>query len=183
MKTKKLLLVFCVLFFFIGMKAQTYYYNTTKTFNENGYTYQCDVTSGSKEVRLYNKSNQFTYILPKYKDGSPLAPRYWDKYVHLLEDDNWTKPLCNSIVNNAFSTAEKLRVKGRELSVTMYINPDNGRVSEVKFWFLTDSPYATIPVSVYRTIETNLKNQIWFTSTTEGKKFNYVMRFWRHEVK
>ena len=67
--------------------------------------------------------------------------------------------------------------------VTMYINPDNGRVAEVKFWFLTDDPYATIPVSVYRTIETNLKNQIWFTPTAEGKKFNYVMRFWRHEVK
>jgi hypothetical protein len=103
--------------------------------------------------------------------------------VHLLEADNWTKPLCNSIVNNAFSSSEKQRVKGQELSITMYINPDNGKVAEVKFWFLTNSPYATIPVSVYRTIETNLKNQIWFTSTTEGKKFNYVMRFWMHEVK
>ena len=88
MKTEKfILLVFCVLFSFIGAKAQTYYYNTTKTFNESGYTYQCDVPSGSIDVKLYNKSNQFTYIMPKYKNGTPLPAGYWDKYVHLLEDD------------------------------------------------------------------------------------------------
>lgn len=51
------------IFFFICISlcttyiyAQTNYYAVTKTFNENGYTYQCDVAA-SKTVTLYNKSN------------------------------------------------------------------------------------------------------------------------------
>lgn len=59
MKTKLLflLLLSCV----TTVSAQTYYYNNTKIFNENGYTYQCDVPA-SKMVTLYNKENRFTYI-------------------------------------------------------------------------------------------------------------------------
>ena len=36
--------------------AQTNYYEATKTFVENGYTYQCDVPA-YKLITLYNKAN------------------------------------------------------------------------------------------------------------------------------
>jgi len=183
MKIEKLLLfIFCVLSSFIDITAQTYYYNDTKTFYESGYTYQCDVTNGA--VTLYNKDNQYTYIKQTYKNGSPLGPEYWNgSKVYLLENETWTKPLCHSIVNNAFSSTEKSRVKGEKLLITMYVNPDNGIVSEVNFWFSTNRPFATIPLSVYRSIEINLQDQIWFTPTTQGRNLNYIMRFWMHEVK
>ena len=47
--------------------AQTNYYAVTKTFNENGYTYQCDVAA-SKTVTLYNKSNKFLFTTQSYKN-------------------------------------------------------------------------------------------------------------------
>ena len=43
-------MLFCIAHTF----AQTNYYTSTKTFNENSYTYQCDV-AGSGTIRLYNK--------------------------------------------------------------------------------------------------------------------------------
>ena len=36
--------------------AQTNYYTTTKTFNEQGYIYQCDVDTESGDINLYNKA-------------------------------------------------------------------------------------------------------------------------------
>lgn len=38
--------------------AQTNYYTTTKTFNEQGYIYQCDVDTESGDINLYNKNNK-----------------------------------------------------------------------------------------------------------------------------
>lgn len=63
-----------ILIIFIGMlfntaclHAQTNYYTTTKTFNQDSYIYQCDVrTSGF--VTLYNKSNKLTKVYPVYKN-------------------------------------------------------------------------------------------------------------------
>ena len=39
-----------------------YYYNNTKTFVEDGYTYQCDVLKGAAFVTLYNKDNKFIHV-------------------------------------------------------------------------------------------------------------------------
>lgn len=48
-------MLFCVTY----LHAQTNYYTTTKTFNESGYTYQCDIPSYNLVI-LYNKSNSST---------------------------------------------------------------------------------------------------------------------------
>ena len=181
MKTKQLiLLLFCAGFSFIGANAQTYYYNATKTFNENGYTYQCDVKYGG--VVLYNQTNQFTYQKPKYKNGSLVEPDHWE-YIDDVQQDTWTLPLARSIVSNAFSDLEKSRFKGEPLGITMIISPETGKVIEVNFDFMSDTGYATVSVSTFRQIELNLKNQIWFTPTDEGKKVNYLMRAWLQAVK
>lgn len=48
-----------MLFGIFVLHAQTYYYTTTKTFNESGYTYQCDIPPYNLVI-LYNKSNSST---------------------------------------------------------------------------------------------------------------------------
>lgn len=160
--------------------AQTnYYYTQTKTFNENGYTYQCDVAP-SKLVQLYNKENKLTYTKWVFKDTGKEPPMPYD--INDVEEDRWTKRKCYSIVNSAFSTAEKQRVKGEELDICMYIDSNTGKVTEVNFIFLANDNLATIPISVYRKIEVELIQNIWFITTTEGKKMNYLVRTWNQEI-
>lgn len=176
----KTIITIISMLFCVSMFAQTNFYEVTKTFHENGYTYQCDVPPG-KLVTLYNKSNTLTYMSQVYISSGEILPV--DNRVGLLEDDSWTKLKCKSIVNNAFSAEEKKRMTGREFTISMYISPETGKVIEVNFIFTTFSPYATVPVVVYRKIELELKKNIWFTPTVEGKKLNYLIRFWRQEVK
>ena len=171
-----------LLFVTLTGSAQTYYYDVTKTFNEDGYCYQCDVLKGAKFVTLYNKENKFTHV-DQINKATGEQTSIAESRKRMLEDDSWTKPKCFSIVNNAFSTIEKQRVKDKSFTVVLYINPDTGKISDVEFRFLSISPYATIPVNVYRKIEVDLKENIWFIPTIEGKKRNYIMLFWRHEVK
>lgn len=79
------------------------------------------------------------------------------------------------------SASEKQRVKGHELIITMCINSDTGKVDEVEFSFINFGTYATIPISVYRKIETDLKEKVWYIPTEEGKKLNYIYYWWAQE--
>ena len=36
--------------------------------------------------------------------------------------------------------------------------------------FMASTPYTTIPISVYRKIEVDIKKYLWFVPTEEGKK-------------
>lgn len=180
MKTKLFLFALIGIFALANTAiAQTFYYNTTKSFAENGYTYQCDVEP-STMVRLYNKDNVYTYKDMYYNDGSGVY-RYNGKNS-TMEKDNWTKAKCNSIINNAFSTEQKKRIRNEGLGVTMIISPQTGKIIEVNFNFLKDDSLATIPISIYRQIELKLKSEVWFKPTTEGKKLNYIMRGWIHKI-
>ena len=52
----------------------------------------------------------------------------------------------------------------------MCINSDTGKVDEVEFSFMNFGTYATIPISVYRKIETDLKEKgLVYPLTEEGK--------------
>ncbi len=56
--------IFLLLFislFMVDLSAQTNYYKQDKTFYEEGYTYQCDVTEGAGLVNLYNKNSKYIY--------------------------------------------------------------------------------------------------------------------------
>ncbi|WP_291529415.1 DUF5043 domain-containing protein [Bacteroides sp. UBA939] len=174
------LLLICILYC-VELSAQTNYYTTTKTLYQSGYTYQCDVVQESKKVTLYNKVNSLTYTEQMYKATGKLPPLLGNPPD--VVDDNWTRQKCKQIVNSAFSATERQRVNGRDFGIFMYISPETGKVIEVRFTFTsTGNPFATIPVSVYRKIETDLKNNIWFTPTADGKKLNYICRFWRQEI-
>jgi len=163
----------------VDSTAQTYYYNTTKTFNENGYTYQCDKASYGI-VTLYNKANQYTYSRYENKDKSPIGD--YNEVLPFIEPDNWTRQKCLSIVNNAFSTEEKKRVKGAKVDVSMTLDTSTGKVIEVDFGLFYNTPESTIPVSTYRALELALKSQIWFMLTNSGKKLKFVKISWMHEI-
>jgi hypothetical protein len=180
MKTKIILLTIAALFSIAKTQAQTtYYYDKTKTIYGDGYTYQCDVTYA---VNLYNSENRLTYAEWTLKDGSPVPDEVFEGEVELMEYETWTYPLFKEIVNRAFSAEERNRVKGVKFLVVMTVDTSTGKITEVLFWFLPDDPFQTIPISVYRQIETELKSQLWFTPTEIGKKLNFVKRGWPHEV-
>lgn len=179
---KKIIILISLLFIIIKISAQTFYYDRTNTFKENNYTYQCDAIEKAKFVKLYNKNNKFTYADQINKTTSRVITIAEEKEKQ-IESDTWTRLKCFSIINNAFSNIEKQRVKDKAFTVIIYINPDNGKIEEVEYQFVSFGPYATIPVSVYRNIEVELKKNIWFTPTKEGAKYNYILLGWRHEVK
>ena len=166
----------CMMFCCIYINAQTNYYTENKIFYEDGYAYQCEVDA-SGTVTLYNKENKWTHVTEIYKDTGEtfVMP---DTGIDLTESDTWTDDKCRSIVIEAFTTEQKLRVKGRDVYIIISINTDTGKVDEVNFEFVNFGGYATIPVSVYRKIETEIKKNIWFVLTDEGRKLNYIYQWW-----
>ena len=169
---KTLIIFISILFSATYMYAQTNYYATTKTFNQDGYIYQCDVRASNKLINVY----------PVYKNTGESFVQT-DAGIKLLESDTWTRSKRFSIVNAAFSDSEKQRIKGYDFNIKMYINSSTGRVDEVSFEFHRSGPFATIPVSVYRKIETEIKKELWFTLTAEGKMLSYIFYWWAQEPK
>lgn len=156
------------------------FYESTRTFNEEGYVYQCDVDEKIGFVRLYNKENKLTYVLQRDSTKAAPTPAFYS-YKGKVEDDDWTGSKRIEIVNDAFSRLEKKRLKDSKFTILLYIDPNSGKISEVQFQFSSFWPCATIPVSVYRKIETELKKNIWYTPTAEGKKLNYILVGWRQQ--
>ena len=178
---KTLIIFISILFSATYMYAQTNYYATTKTFNQDGYIYQCDVRA-SGFVTLYNKSNKLINVYPVYKNTGESFVQT-DAGIKLLESDTWTRSKRFSIVNAAFSDSEKQMLKGHDFYIIMYINSSTGRVDEVSFEFHKSDPFAAIPISVYRKIETEIKKELWFTLTAEGKMLSYIFYWWAQEPK
>ena len=182
MKTKRTLFLTALLLFVShAFMAQTYYYNETKTFYENGYTYRCD-TPPSALVTLGNIENKYTNTPLVFKDGSDANGAMVFHGMRPLENDDWTYQTGVSIVDKAFSAEERKRVTGKELVVTQLIDSSTGKVIEVYFNFIYTAPFATIPVSTYRKIELELKEKVWFTPTADGKRMKFIMNSWRQEV-
>ncbi|MFV0546850.1 MAG: DUF5043 domain-containing protein, partial [Bacteroides sp.] len=162
--------------------AQKYYYTVTKTFNEDGYTYQCNVST-SKFFTLYNKASRFISVRQQYKDGRPLDEKFHNMpRTYYVKDDSWTKPKCYSIVNNAFASFDKNRLRGEELMILLYIDSTTGKVADVEFNFVTVNPFSTVPLSIYRNIELEIKKHIYFIPTPEGNKLNFLFHFWEQEI-
>lgn len=65
----------------------------------------------------------------------------------------------------------------------MYLDAVTGKVLEVRFQFTTFNPFARVPISFYRNIELELKEQISFVTTDVGKQLNYIMLSWRQRPK
>ena len=86
-----------------------------------------------------------------------------------------------SLWTKLFTKAMADELGKREFTITMLLSPDTGKVMEVNFNFTTFSPYARVPLHVYREIEVKLKEQIHFKPGEVGKQLNYIMLSWRQK--
>ncbi len=86
-----------------------YYYNNTKTFVEDGYTYQCDVLKGAAFVTLYNKDNKFIHVDAMNKVAKRLLIE-GETYEKTLVEDMSIPPLFKKIVCSAFTEKQKLEI-------------------------------------------------------------------------
>ena len=176
---KAVILFASMLFCMESVLAQTNYYTETKTFHENGYTYQCDVEK-SGFVTLYNKSSKWVYKQMVYKDiGRPYTDDDTPDIYEEISDE--FSHQCDSIINNAFSTEEKRRIKDIFFILMLYANSETGVIEDVVFVFVKIDPYATVPVSVYRKIEVGIKQKLRLVPTAEGRRLNYLF-CWNHLV-
>lgn len=182
---KKVIVLSSLLFNIIFVVAQTNYYAITKTFQEKGYTYQCDVDE-SGEITLYNNLNKWTYV-DQMKKGTN-TPFYikmedYDTDPLTVEDEHniYNDSIYKVIVNDAFGSY-KGKMKGFELFIILSISSETGEISELYFNFLESTPYVTVPVSVYREIETKLVG-LKYTLTPLAKTLNYVYQWWAIEPK
>ena len=181
---KKILTLISFLFNIVFALAQTTnYYAVTKTFNEQGYTYQCDV-SGGRNVTLYNKNNKWTYV-NQMKNGTNtpfyVTPENYSPLYVKDKNEAYNDSIFKVIVNNAFADY-KGKMKGFELIIITCTDSETGKISEVLFNFAGFTPYATIPVSIYREIETKLIG-LKYTLTPLAKTLNYVYQWWAIEPK
>ncbi|WP_175628903.1 DUF5043 domain-containing protein [Bacteroides acidifaciens] len=153
------------------------FYEFTKTFNENGYTYQCDV-SESGFVTLYKKNNKWTYIPQKIKSTDEIFYVTAENYVPLWMEDAIgiaSDKKMEHAINDAFVTYKE-QLEGRQIFIITCINSDTGKIDEVYFEFANFGPYACIPVSVFRELETKLVG-LQYTLSPLAKTFNYVYRW------
>ncbi|WP_270458619.1 DUF5043 domain-containing protein [Bacteroides intestinalis] len=131
-------------------------------------------------MTLYNKENKWTYEDMIYKStGKYYAPSiYEEKKLNPIIDDEYMTRKVLFIIDNAFTKDMTKQFGENELHTTMYLDPNTGKVVEVNFQFTTFSPYAQIPLSVYRNIEVQLKEKISYAPTKVGKQLNYIMLSW-----
>ncbi|SFG23000.1 protein of unknown function [Prevotella sp. KH2C16] len=180
MKPRAFLLILSLFLLSLPLRAQTNYYQTTKDFHEDGYVYRCETYGGSGYLQLYNLNNKYIHVSQKYLATGKNVPMY--DMTEEFEKENWTKPKCYSIVNNAFTKEQTESCRGHTLGIELYINSETGKVMEVSFDFVNFGPFAYIPVSVFRKIETQLIEGVWFVPTEGGRKLNYISLYWNQEL-
>ena len=156
------------------------YYQTTQSYEREGYTYQCDV-SPYKFVTLYNKENTLTYEKIVYKSTQKVFDQKYLLEPKVVEDDEAMCKKAWYIVNDAFTREEARIFDNEELMFTLCLDSETGKVKEVRFDFLTISSYAKFPIERYREIEMKLKAEVQFTPSEVGKQLNYIMMLWSIE--
>lgn len=158
----------------LNLKAN--FYNEDKIIQGDGYAYQCIANKwGTGETYLYNVNNVLTDSLAMYKDGTNLKP--FDESDTVIEDEKMYNKLLSAI-NHEFTIEEAATFGKHPLTVEIYIDSNTGDIKEVKFSFFRTRPYIHVPVSRFRNIEMNLKNNVHFTPTEEGRKRTFIYLGW-----
>ena len=181
MKSRNITLILIgILFCVTDISAQARLYDTLpRTFNEQGFAYVAFDLGGM--VSLRNRDNRWIGVQEVNRDGTfvpyrgaptPLQPNTATQM----------RQQALTIINNAFTPAERQRFRGTRLEVVLYIDPTTGRVDDVEFVFDRQLGFATIPVATYRRIELELKNRIQFVVTAEGRRRNFLSTRVRFEV-
>ena len=155
--------------------AQTNYYTESTTFNEDDYIYQIDVLS-SGFVELYNQDNQWIGSYPMYKSNGTIFVQPEYGYIDLYDNDSWadSENKMNSIIKGALTIAEQNSVKGSKLYIELHINSTTGKVDDVKFSFSNRNSWVNISVPTYRKMEVQIKDQLFYNLTDDGRKLTYI---------
>lgn len=155
--------------------GQTRYYDKSKEFSGDGYTYLCEVKPTSS-VTLYNKVSTFinvTQISVLTKERVKESK----EFLFLSNDDEsylQCCTICAEVLGDHLVNAPYM--SNTPLFVTMYINSQTGALQDVSFEFPYIRSYNTLSIGVYRTLELELKEKMKFTLTTEGRQMNYIRR-------
>lgn len=156
--------------------AQTNYYTETKTFYEEGYTYQAD-NYDSGRIKVYNKDCIWINTTQTYKETGEHFDML-DYEPELIERQSLDKTIkiLHSILEECYTEDEKINIKNNKKTsiINLFINTETGKVDDVRFSFDNTSYYIYIPVSTFRKIELQIKDKLSFTVTEEGKKLNYI---------
>ena len=148
------------------------HYEKTRTFVEDGYTYQCDVKYGY--VTLYNAANQWTYADQiDNRTGKLYTSNLGENDVFKMSDE--TAKAIIRIVNQSFSQEEARRITDNGFMLTLFFSPVTGDLAEVCFNFFIFRDSARIPISYYRDIELQLKEQVHVKVLEGGKHLTYLM--------
>ena len=184
MKSKLLLAVVIGLLTCVNsVTAQTNYYSTPQTFDENGYTYECNIGAGDK-ITLGNINNRYTSKGPTYVVGEKYGEAYVCKGLLNIpiSKPDISRRLCHVLMKNVFTQEEKKRLRDDILYINMNINPQTGRVMEVYFEFHARCLYNTVPLSTYREIEVALMSNAHFIPSDTGKKLDFILYCWTYHL-
>ncbi|MBQ3070896.1 MAG: DUF5043 domain-containing protein [Tidjanibacter sp.] len=179
---KKIYLVIVFLLGTLNVAAQRDYSIFTladfrsDTLHMDGYSYVCDTLRGFR-VYLFNLESNGVDIKNTYKDGTPLPLNPWDMKDQVVIDENIaTKTL--DILNDSFSNEQRGFINGDRLDIVVNVSSNTGEITDVYFSFSAKSKYTVIPVSVFRNMETRLKNEVVFELTEEGRSLTFCSIMW-----
>ena len=142
----------------------------------DGYSYVCDTLRGFR-VYLFNLESSGVNVQNTYKDGTPLPLNPWDMKDQVVIDENIASKTL-TILNETFPNELRKFLNGDEFMVVANISSDTGRITDVYFSFSAKSKYTVIPVSVFRNMETRLKNEVVFELTEEGRSLTFCSIMW-----
>ena len=176
---KKLIFFIIATIFTLGLFAQS---NTvvTTTIQGDGYTY-VKKTKKSRLVNLYNQDNEYTDVPMEYNKTGESAESD-EPRGKLVENDNWTGLRAEQIVNTSFTSEQMDNIEGHKLGIGLYVNTTTGKVVGTEYTFIDSTPMAGMPLSLFRKIELRMKDEIYFTLTNTGKKYNYIYFYWIQEI-
>ena len=176
---RTLFLTIALLFVANSLFSQTNYYTETKTFYEDGYTYQVDRCE-SGNIDVYNKDNKWINKDQTYKSTGEYfeMPDYG---LELLDNKSYRamRNVFYNVLEEILSKTENKSIINEEqiCFINFYIDSETGKVDDVRFSFHRTSGYVNIPISVFREIELKIKDLLTFVVTEEGKKINYIYCF------
>ncbi len=182
---KKFLLVLLAFCAISNATAQRYYSILTAedyqsdTVRMDNYAYVCDTLRGMR-VFLFNLESSGVHIENTYKDGTPLPLNPWDMKDQVVIDENIASKTL-TILNETFPNELRRVLNGEPLDIVANISSDTGEITDIYFSFSAKSKYTVVPVSVFRNMETRLKNEVVFELTEEGRSLTFCSIRWREK--
>lgn len=149
------------------------------TIQMSGYSYICDTLEVFNQINIYNLQNHpgrgdVVYAdTGKYPEGSPFNVK--KKFTGLTDSQ---KTQLRKIVNDCFTVEQANLLGGSRMKIALNISTPDGIITDVYFSIHMLSHYTQIPIEVFRNIEVQLKEQIVFNLTEEGRRLNYCYLAW-----